>query len=195
MKTIHLNGNEPGLKALVSASFPSYGGRKFSFRPTNEVELQGGYWDGGSRSSWAAVRLNDGAAKQLPHWDPPQFGGPQGTPKVTLEPGFVIAEHSIFQGKDMGITFYVHPSDAPYYLTAPADVTDDEKIVLAFTRALKNTYGGRTNIRFTEALRKYGITAERWETAQSTCRDKGLLNGRNSITPDGRNIDTGTYRY
>ena len=130
----------------------------------------------------------------MPHFDPPQFGGPRETPVAELRPDLAIVEHSIFCGKDMGLTFYIHPSDAPQLLPDTPDATENERIVLEFTSGLKNTYGGRTNIRFTEAGRKYGISAEDWETAVQSCISKGWLRKNRAITPDGRNVDTGDIR-
>jgi len=195
MNITYLDGNEPNIQRLARAVFPSYRGRKFSFEVADSVALTGTYWDGGSRSSYGGVNLSTFQAASLPQFDPPQFGGPIQTPKVEVRPGMAIVEHSIFRGRDAGITFYVHPSDAPQLLPEPESVTEDEQIVLVFTHARKNTYGGRSNIRFTEAHRRYGITADRWTAAQETLKARKLLRANGSITPAGKNVDTGEYRH
>ena len=193
-KVTYLDGKEDGVKALAQAAYPAYGGRIFKFEARDSVALSGSYWDGGSRSSYVGINLETRKSVAVPQFDPPQFGGPIETPKVVLRPNFAIVEHSFFCGKDMGLTFYIHPSDAPQMITESDSVTDDEKIVLEFTAALKNTYGGRTNIRLGEARRKYGITRERWEDAQGPLKPRKLLNKAGSITPQGRNVDTSPYR-
>jgi len=190
----YLDGNEPNIQRLAQAVFPSYRGRKFSFQVADSVALTGTYWDGGSRSSYGGVNLSNFQAASLPQFDPPQHGGPIQTPEVEVQPGMAVVEHSIFCGRDTGITFYVHPSDAPQLLPEPESVTEDEQIVLAFTRSLKNTSGGRSNIRFTEAHSRYGITADRWTAAQETLKARKLLRKNGSDTPAGRNVDTGEYR-
>ena len=190
----YLDGNEPNVQRLAQAVFPSYRGRKFSFEVADKVALTGTYWDGGSRSSYGGVNLSNFQAASLPQFDPPQHGGPIQTPEVEGRPGMAVVEHSIFCGRDTGITFYVHPSDAPQLLPEPESVTEDEQIVLAFTRSLKNTSGGRSNIRFTEAHRRYGIPADRWTAAQETRKARTLLRKNGSDTPAGRNVDTGEYR-
>ena len=193
MNITYLDGNEPNVQRLARAVFPSYRGRKYSFQVADSVALTGTYWDGGSRSSYGGVNLSNFQAASLPQFDPPQHGGPIQTPEVEVQPGMAVVEHSIFCGRDTGITFYVHPSDAPQLLPEPESVTEDEQIVLAFTHR-KNSYGGRSNIRFTEAHSRYGITADRWTAAQEDLKARKLLRANGSVTPAGRNVDTGEYR-
>jgi len=193
MNITYLDGNEPNVQRLAQAVFPSYRGRKFSFKVADSVALTGTYWDGGSRSSYGGVNLSNFQAASLPQFAPPLHGGPIQTPEVEVRPGMAVVKHSIFCGRDTGITFYVHPSDAPQLLPEPESVTGDEQIVLAFTHR-KNTYGGRSNVRFTEAHRRYGITADRWTAAQEDLKARKLLRANGSITPAGRNVDTGEYR-
>ena len=191
MRTVYLDGNEPGVRALASAAFPSYAGRKFDFQANETVSLTGGFWDGGSKSTYVAIDL---ATKRVSPSRDLYHVSSEGAPTVSLQPGTAIVEHRVFCGKDMGITFHIHPEDSPKLLPATDVVSEDEQIVLAFTSALKNTYGGRSNIRFAEGSRKYGITQERWTAAQDTLKTRKLLNKAGSITPAGRNVDTGEYR-
>mgnify|MGYP003651982422 CR=1 FL=1 len=184
MNITYLDGNEANVKRLARAVFPHYRGRKFSFQVVETVALTGTYWDGGSRSSYGGVSLADYSAATVPQFEPPQFGGPTQAPTVEVKPGMVVVEHSIFCGRDTGITFYVHPSDAPQLLPEPDSVTEDEKIVLLFTGSLK----------YTEAHSRYGITADRWTAAQEALKVRKLLRANGSITPAGRNVDTGEYR-
>ena len=191
MKTTYLTGTEPGVKELGQAV--GYTGRKYAFRAVEDVQMNSTYWDGGSRSTWTAVKLSTRQVVPLPKFDPPQFGGPQSIPPIPLEQDIAIVEHSIFCGKDMGLTFYIHPNDAPQMITEPDSATDDEKIVLAY-KGLKNTYGGKKNIQYTEANRRYEITQDRWDIATESLKARKLLNKSGAITPSGRNIDTSPYR-
>ena len=188
---MHLHGTEQGIKALVQATYPSYRGRKFTFQTGEEVSLTGGYWDGGTRSEYVAVDLSTlrtSAAGDLYH------ASAKGAPTVSLEPGIAIVEHSIFCGQDMGLTFHIHPNDSPQLIPPVDTVTDHEKIVLEFTGSLKNTYGGRTNIRFTEAAHRYEISQEEWTAAQESLKTSKHLNKAGSITVTGRNVDTAPFR-
>ena len=191
MKTTYLSGNEPGVKELGQAV--GYTGRKYAFQAVGEVRVKSTYWDGGSRSTWTAVKLSTRQVVPLPKFDPPQFGGPQSIPPIPLEQDMAIIEHSIFCGKDMGLTIYIHPSDAPRMIIEPDSATDDEKIVLAH-KGLKNSYGGQKNIQYTEANLRYKITQDRWDVATLSLKARKLLTKVGAITPSGRNIDTSPYR-
>jgi len=191
MKITYLTGSEPGVKELGQAV--GYSGRKYAFKAVEEVQMNSTYWDGGSRSTWTAVKLSTRQVVPLPRFGPPQFGGPQSIPPIPLEQDMAIVEHSIFCGKDMGLTIYIHPSDSPQMITEPDSATDDEKIVLAY-KGLKNTYGGKKNIQYTEANRRYEITQGRWDIATESLKARKLLNKSGAITPSGRNIDTSPYR-
>ena len=189
MNRTYLTGTETGIKALALAAFPGYNGRKFAFKATESVELHDMDWSGGTHSDYAGVNLATRQAIAVP-----DLHLPRTTPTVALHQGLAIVEHRRFCGKDMGIVFHVHPTDAPQMLPPAVEATDDEKIVLAFTGALKNTYSGRKNIRLTEAHRAYRITADRWVAAQDSLKARKLLTKSGAITPDGRNVDTTPYR-
>jgi hypothetical protein len=192
-QTIHLTHNDPTAQPairLMLSAFPSYNGRKFKVRTQNTVNVRS-CWDGGSRDTFRFVELATGACSdQVPAQS--AFDRPiQGADSVTLPDGAGCVEHSIFCGKDMGLTLIIPPEAAPKLLPPKDDATDDELIVLKYTRSLKNTYSGQTNIRFTEASRDGGITQERWTAAQDTLKARKLLNKSGAITPAGRNAVPG----
>jgi len=186
MNALHLEGTSD-VQAMARRAFPDYGGRKFkldySGRPVNVTS----YWDGGSRDYYVALDLATGRTLPVPQNGTPFDGGPVAPDGVSVPPGYIIAEHSIFCGKDMGLTFYVHPDSATKFLPPPSTITDDERTVLGATSSLRNTYAGETNIRFKRARRHNGITQERWNTASVSLVDAKLLNKAGAITTAGRN--------
>lgn len=91
--------------------------RKAYIVPSTSVEYFGTYWDGGSRSTYTAIRLEDMAIETGPHLNPPQFGGPRETPVVPLLPGYVIVEHGISLGKPATPRIHVHPDNLQKFLT------------------------------------------------------------------------------
>ena len=98
---------------ILTRSFPEYTGRKIKIEFTETVILNATYWDGGTRSSYAAV-LADGSHKRLRSfapWDNPAEGK-----KITLSVDVLIIEHSIFCGKDCGIRIYAHPTHLPKWI-------------------------------------------------------------------------------
>lgn len=178
--------NEMDVKKVALAAYPDYQGRKFSVQVTNHPLDVRSYWDGGSRNYYVFLRLDN-----LKTWEMPQQSmfdkKVNGADSVQLVPGMVCVEHTYFCGKDMGITIHVHPENAPKRLENNLELTREEKIVLVYTRTYKNTYAGRTNVRFHEATRAKGISIEQWQNAINSLQEKKMLNKAGAITNEGRN--------
>ena len=100
-----------------------------------------------------------------------------------------LGRHSIFCGRDRGITLFVHPDNLrSFQLEAPDTLSFDEKLVLVCTRCYKPSYAGRKNNRLYEAQHYFpGFTEELWEAGKASLQAKGLLNKAGAITNDGRN--------
>jgi hypothetical protein len=109
--------------------------------------------------------------------------------KIAMVPGVVVVQYSISRGKDVGLTFYVHPDDAAKLLPAPMDLTDHERIVLRATRAYKASYGGvdRYTMAWRDAQGKLFPSKAGWAVAKESLIAKGLLDKRGAITVAGRN--------
>ena len=104
-----------------------------------------------------------------------------------LPPGIVLVEHSIFCGRDTGITVHVRPDNLDQLKLPDApQLTDDERVVLKAT-GWKSSYAGIRNYRFVEARRTTGITRERYETAKTALIERKLFNRAGAITNAGRN--------
>ena len=101
--------NDPEIKRVCKLAFPEYRGRKFRYDTRIPTDLSS-YWDGGSRNSFAFVELKTGkvAPVQSNH---PFFEAGRPSELKSLPAGFVVVEHSIFCGKDMGMTVYVNAGD------------------------------------------------------------------------------------
>jgi len=179
------------VQEIARKAFPDYNGKKFCVQvETGTINTTyNAYWSGGSRTYYNFVRLDTLQSMGEVPAQHPVFNKPiNGADKVQLVPGLMCVKRTYFCGKDLGITIVVHPDNAPRLLPDTSEYTRDEMIVLIATRSYKNTYGGKTNIRFKEAHRDTGITEERWETAKQICIEKNLLNKAGSITNTGRNI-------
>jgi hypothetical protein len=174
------------LRAMARVAFPSYNGRTYELDASGVVDVRS-YWSGGSRDTFVAVNLATRRTLAVPQNGTPFDGGPIARDGVAIPLGFAIVEHSIFCGRDVGITFHVHPNAAAQLLPLPIDVSDDQRTVLKYTARLKNTYGGESDIRYREAARDTAITRERWTIAQAQLRERRMLNAANAITPSGRN--------
>jgi len=113
--------------------------------------------------------------------NPPQFGGPSEVPTVQIPAGCVIAQHTTFCGKDLGVTFYANAADIAPMLPAPTEELPDVlKKVLVITRSLIS------RARRDEAHRM-GISAADYDAAVAELKARGLLNKQGALTLDGKN--------
>jgi hypothetical protein len=104
---IKLSTADPLVKALLRVSFPNYRGRKVSasaWRGPLSLDLN---WDGGSRDY---VVLIDFAAERIGRLVSPSPWARGAHDPVDAPPGSILAVHSIFCGRDVGVTFYVRPA-------------------------------------------------------------------------------------
>lgn len=185
---IHLDRKSaPEAVRLALAAFPDYRGNKFAINITDGPMQLDSYWDGGSRTSYRFIRLDNLESVAYPS-NHPVFDPKMDRELKRIPDGVAVVAHSIFQGRDAGLTIYIHPDNANQeMLPAPDQLSWEEKIVLIATRGLKNSYAGETDVRFKTANREAGITKAEWETAKDNLIKRGLLNRAGSITTSGKN--------
>lgn len=113
--------NDPSIK-VSAKDIPKhlrsgYKGRKFYVRAVREVEIpaDANVWGGGSREQFYAIRLEDGAAITLGSVDAP-WSLTRKDSVVLLVQGIAVVRHSIFQGVDTGLTFFIHPDNLPKFI-------------------------------------------------------------------------------
>ena len=197
MRTFHIEKPDAFYSQLVSRTFPGYRGRKFRLEahdnPAFSMNLNS-YWSGGSRDYFQLINLS--TMQTLPI---PQNGtmfDDNDLREVPIPEGIAVVEHSIFCGKDCGITVHISAANAAKLLPASTcEASDNEKIVVNFSH-LKNSYAGRNDNRWYEANRATGITRDQWEVARESCIAKGFLNKAGALTCAGRNLDcSGVPRY
>lgn len=173
-----LTGTEPLIQGICRAAFPNYSGRMFKLRVQETVDVRS-YWDGGSRDYFAFVDLATlRASGELPSMHPAFDPHYRGSDAVAIPDGFACVRHSIFCGKDTGLTIIVNSRTMnPSLLPPSVELSRDQRIVLAATVGLKASYGGVKDFRFSEASQETGITRDRWDTAKAECIARKLLNG------------------
>jgi hypothetical protein len=106
---------------VVSATFPEYRGRKIKVQAAADVMLHDLNWSGGSRSQYRTCTLEGryiGGADKANARAPWDNQGAEGA-RVPIPAGAVVVRHSMFCGKDTGLTIYVNPADMPKLLPAP----------------------------------------------------------------------------
>ena len=96
----------------------TYTGRKFRLRAVEEVIIpaDANLWSGGSRESYSAILLADGSTVTLGSRTAP-WSPDRREKAIKLVPDIAIVMHSFFCGTDMGLTFFVHPSNLPKFIT------------------------------------------------------------------------------
>jgi len=177
-----------------------YTGKKFKAVVVTQVTIpsDAGLWSGGTRNTFRFVQLATGDAIAASDNMSAPWDSSRKDQHITLKPGFAVVEHSLFCGKDMGLTFYVHPDNAAALLPAPApELSEHESIVLSATCSFKSSYNGQDRYTMAKTQAEYPWrrddstpqfpTREQWQAAKDSLISKGLLNKAGAVTPKGRN--------
>jgi len=185
-------------------SIGGYSGRKFKVIVQETVTLGGSstIWQGGSKTTQYVVNLETGKHIR-PNLDAtPKQGDPFGwipnEGELKLQRNLAVVEHDIFCGSDMGLTFIIHPDNAPKFIPAKIDLSDREIVILVATSSLKSSYNGMDRF---EHIQRFGMglcnskyryldsSMSRliWNQVKAGLIEKGLLNKAGAITPKGRN--------
>ena len=169
------------VKRIAFAAFPSYAGRSFAVAPFEGTKRLDSCWSGGSRDYYQLVSVESLKTIPIPENGTPFSNGGQILTISELPQGAALVQHTIFSGKDLGITVYVRPENLAPLLPAPLDLSWGEKVVLTVTGALKGF------ARLKEAQEETGITVQEYDAAKLSLAEKGLLTRARAITDNGRN--------
>ena len=96
---------------IIAATFPNYKGRKIRLERAESIRFTDTNWDGGSRNTYAAMAF-DGRSENLDLSRVAPWSNPIEGRSFPLPPGYLIVEHSIFCGQDMGLRIYMNPASA-----------------------------------------------------------------------------------
>jgi hypothetical protein len=187
--------------AMVPAQLRGgYTGKKFKAVIVTQVTIpsDSGLWSGGTRNTFRFVQLSTGDAIAASDNMSAPWDTSRKDQNIALAPGFAVVEHSMFCGKDMGLTFYVHPDNAAKLLPAPApELNAHESIVLSATCSFKSSYNGQDRYTMAKTKAEYPWrrddstppfpTRDEWSAAKDSLISKGLLNKAGAVTPKGRN--------
>lgn len=199
MSVQHIDKLSENMKKVLSKTFPSYNGRKFEIEVNNFPEQLDSYWTDGSRTYYAFYDISSGREYNIPS-NHPYFekDKPRNLGGALLK-GVVLVANIIFNGKDLGITFYINDEDYEWLYGQKAipepELEREKKIVLVYTRSRKSSYGGVSNYRFIEARNDTGITKEQWETTKEWLIKNMYLNSAGAITIKGKNAVVNTREY
>lgn len=179
-RTIVLDATDAMAKKLAHASFPDYNGRKFQVRivPERTPISVHSYWDGGSREYYVALNLLTYKAMEIP-----ENGGMNSSKKlapISITENFCLVEHSIYMGKDMGLTFIICEKNATALLPSKDNLDKKERGVLLVLRSYKPAFRR-------EYARQLGISAQEYDQIVANLKVKQYVGPTGGITPKGRN--------
>lgn len=161
-----------------------YAGNKFRAKACETVSIpaDAGLWSGGSRSTFHAIELATGRALPLPGHELAPWNVARAERCVPLRPGFAIVQSVMFQGKDLGLTFHVHPDDIVKLI--PQDATEAldplEIKYLAIMRGIKSSYRA-------DEYRRQGMTDAQVASFKAKFTAMGYINKQGAITVQGKN--------
>ncbi|MDE1767241.1 MAG: hypothetical protein KGI27_13365 [Thaumarchaeota archaeon] len=157
------------------------------------IPADAGLWSGGTRERFLLVRIVDGASLPIVDELSAPWSPGRKSCTVKLEPGVMVARHSMFCGKDMGITFYMLAGDVTPMLPAPVDLSHLENMVLKYTAERKSSYNGQDRYAMAKDDSRWEKsdttfpTREQWDAAKAALIARGMLNKAGAITVAGRN--------
>lgn len=109
MSPIKIPFSDPTIRQIVLAAYPGAKTRRPVGVSVRQSYRVWDFWDGGSRTYTAFVRLSDMSgvtSEALPQAARTTNGNPFGLAiskdDIQLSPGYAVVEHVIFQGKDLG---------------------------------------------------------------------------------------------
>lgn len=115
MNKLEFSKKDREVARFIPASYR--GRRKVRVIPRTKVYVNNA-WDSGSKDSTAAHDFHSGRHISLEqaNYEHQSQGNPfnQTIGHITLTPDICAVQHSIFRGKDLGYTIYVHPETFDY---------------------------------------------------------------------------------
>jgi hypothetical protein len=97
---------------------------------TDRVELNGRYWDSGSRTDYTVVDIVPMRFTRIPPCNPPQFGGPQHEVFHDILPGQCVISHGTFCGKPAHACVYINKADGLLWLGVETALTFESENTL-----------------------------------------------------------------
>ena len=175
-------------KDVPAALLGAYEGNKLKAEPCTSVAIpcDAGLWSGGSREHYIALEMQTGKMIPLPGQNSAPWDNDRTARNIELRPGFAIVRSSIFCGKNMGLTYFVHPDDIVKLVPQDKSVElcDVEKRVLRIIDGYKSFARN-------DEYRRAGIELGEAEAIKARLISLGLLNKAGAITTAGRNACEG----
>ena len=172
------------VQEVCKTAFPSYNGRKLKINHGCEKISMRSYWSDGSRNYFVVLRLQDNKFLNVPVGHP-FFNNLTGVDDWMIQEGFVVVEHTIFCGKDLGLTIHT-PSTTQFLLSGEKiELTRVQKMVLEWIVGL--TSAGRQ-----DSMMRYHFPKKLYSMICEELQEMGLVKinkaGSVSKTLDAKNL-------
>lgn len=106
MAPLTVSRSDPRIRAIINATFPDYRGRKVRLAPWSAPLHLDLSWSGGTRDRVALIDLHRG---RIGHLTVPSPWSAGAADPVDAPAGSILVVHSIFCGRDAGLTIYLRP--------------------------------------------------------------------------------------
>jgi hypothetical protein len=181
---VYVDKPDDTIRKIIQGTFPDYRGKKIQVVTGDFPTNLSSNWSGGSRNDYVFYNLANGKAKAVPE-SGTGFGKYPDTPKTdttSMPDSVVLVKHTIFSGKDLGITIYAKPGAVAPLLPAPTDetLTKEEIFTMVLIRSLKS-FARR------EEASRYGVSAKQYEDAVKSLQTKGYVSKVGGLSTDGKN--------
>jgi len=123
--------SNPAVKAILAMTYPTYRGRKIGVVVCDSVTFHDTNWCEGSRTQYKAIKYTAGGFSVSTFVAPAPWVNVVEGSTVMLPADCLIVAHSIFCGRDCGITIYhsagntlrLTPADRPRLTVEPEAVS------------------------------------------------------------------------
>jgi hypothetical protein len=182
---IHLDAKDvPAMLRNVDG----YSGRQFAAQVCVSVKWSAldMFWNHGSRDTYSLVNLSTGAQVRASTGTVAPWELTQDRCTLDVQPGFVLVRHTISSGKDLGLTFFVHPDNADSLRLA-----EPVSALTATQQTVLNIVASRISSYRREEARSQGIRTAAYDDAIHALKMGDYLNARGAITTKGKNAAKG----
>jgi len=172
-RVIHTTKKMPLLKEICD--LVGYTKRIVHVIPCDVVQLLQTEWNAGTRVRYRAVNIQTMEMVALPQRE---------GANVRIHSALAIVAATVQDGLEKPLTIYLRPENIRPSWTDfnPADLTWEERVVLAATKAYKSAQ------RIAEAHNICALGEDIYRAAKERLQDKGLLDARGAITVIGLNV-------
>lgn len=101
--------NKQAVKPVLALTFPEYKGKKFQVSYATKITFSDTNWGGGSKNTYKAVKRTEGQVIVGKFTPAAPWNNLIEGQTFPIPEDVIVVEHTVFCGRDLGITFHMHP--------------------------------------------------------------------------------------